>query len=139
MQHALDPRLGGMQVLVVEDDIECRELFRLALEACGAVVTTAESAREGLQALQAQGPTVLLSDISMPGDDGYWLIREARRGNFRNPAIAVTARVGSAHRAQALAAGFDEHVPKPVDPWELCALVERWACRASDAPIGAPR
>src|SRR3989441_7671628 len=117
--------LDGIAVLVVEDDEDRREVMRAMLELCGARVLVAESARSGLEAFEKPHPDVIVSDIAMPGEDGYWLVREvARRMNARDvPAVAVTAFSGQHPREAALAAGFRAHLAKPVDPEVLCRTV----------------
>jgi signal transduction histidine kinase/ActR/RegA family two-component response regulator len=119
--------LAGVRALVVEDEADARELLRTVLEASGAVVTAAGSVAEALEALERDRPEVLVSDIAMPGDDGYALIRKVRalppeRGG-RLPAVAVTAHARAQERTRALVAGFQLHVPKPVEPAELVAVV----------------
>ena len=117
--------LRGTTVLVVEDDEDTREVIRAMLELCGATVLVAESARTGLDTFEKARPDVIVSDIAMPGEDGYWLVREvARRMNARDvPAVAVTAFSGQHRREAALAAGFRAHLAKPVDPDVLCRTV----------------
>lgn len=117
--------LEGVVVLAVDDDDDARELLRTILEQRRATVLVASNARDAFDLLEREQPHVLVSDIAMPDEDGYALIRRIRtlseeRGG-RTPAIAVTAYTGSADRALALQAGFDRHVPKPVD---LDLLVE---------------
>jgi CheY-like chemotaxis protein len=119
--------LEGLHVLVVDDDPEARELIRTVLEYSGALVTVVATARDALRNLQRVTPDVLVSDIAMPHENGYWLIREARAltavQGRRLPAVAVTAH-GDAHGPErTLAAGFDAHLRKPIDPWELCRVV----------------
>lgn len=119
--------LRGIHVLVVEDDDDSRELLETMLAYCGALVTTAASARVALNTLRRVTADVLLSDISMPEQDGYWLIREVRalpaeRGGAI-PAVAITAH-GYPHGVdRTLAAGFQAHLRKPVDPWELARTI----------------
>jgi len=119
--------LKGTHVLLVEDDDDSRALLETVLQYCGALVTAVASATEAMTTLQRVKPDVLLSDISMPEQDGYWLIREIRalppdRGGAM-PAIAVTA-FGYPHDvSRTLAAGFQAHMRKPVDPWELAAII----------------
>ena len=117
--------LEGITVLVVEDDEDTREVMRAMLELCGARVLVAESAKSGLEAFEKARPDAIVSDIAMPGEDGYWLVREvARRMNARDvPAVAVTAFAGQHPRDKALAAGFRAHLAKPVDPEVLCRTV----------------
>ena len=122
--------LVGVHVLVVDDNTDARELFKTILEYAGALVSVAASAEQAVRFFDHVVPDVLVSDISMPGHDGYWLMRELRaRGADRGgavPAVAVTAL--SEHGArQALSAGFQAHLRKPVDPWELCRVVETLA------------
>ncbi|HEX8844508.1 MAG TPA: PAS domain S-box protein [Pyrinomonadaceae bacterium] len=120
--------LAGWRLLVVDDEPDARELMRTVLEKQGASVTTAGSADEALEVFEREKPDVLISDIGMPGADGYDLIRrirargEAEGGNV--PAAAVSAYVGEENRRQALAAGFQIHVAKPLDPSELVAVVQ---------------
>jgi CheY-like chemotaxis protein len=121
--------LRGVTILVVEDDDDTREVLRVMLELCGARVVCAESARDGLQTFRQEQPRAIVSDIAMPGEDGYWLIGEVRRklgvAADAVPAVAVTAFGGQHPRAAALAAGFQEHLAKPIDPDELCRTVAR--------------
>lgn len=119
--------LRGVTVLVVEDDEDTREVLRVMLEMCGARVICAGSARDGLQTFRREHPQAIVSDIAMPGEDGYWMIGEVR-GQLgvpadKVPAVAVTAFSGQHPRAAALAAGFQAHLAKPIDPDELCRTV----------------
>jgi CheY-like chemotaxis protein len=122
---ALDD-LRGVHVLVVEDTDDSRELLRVALEYCGALVTTAASAEEAKRLLQQVRPHVLVSDVGMPGD-GIELIREVKaatvKSGMRVPVIAVTAY--GERRRELLEEGFAELVPKPIDPLKLCTLIRR--------------
>jgi CheY-like chemotaxis protein len=116
--------LKGIHVLLVEDDDDSRALLETVLRYCGALVTAVASATEAMNSLQRMKPDVLLSDISMPEQDGYWLIRALPpdRGGAM-PAIAVTA-FGYPHDvSRTLTAGFQAHMRKPVDPWELAAII----------------
>jgi CheY-like chemotaxis protein len=117
--------LEGTTVLVVEDDDDTREVMRAMLELCGATVLVAESAKRGLETFLTSRPNAIVSDIAMPGEDGYWLVREvARTLNTRDaPAVAVTAFAGQHPRSKALEAGFRAHLAKPVDPDVLCRTV----------------
>jgi CheY-like chemotaxis protein len=121
------PELAGLRVLVVDDERDARELVHAVLARCGAEVTTAASAAEAFASLQNAPHDVLLSDISMPGEDGYQLIRrvraladEARAGI---PAAALTAYARLEDRDAALAAGYHMHVAKPVEPAVLARVV----------------
>lgn len=122
------PPLEGLHVLVVDDEADTRELLRAVLEGCGSQVSTAASAAEALTLLETTKPDVLLSDIGMPNQDGYALIRavrarEARENSNRIPAVALTAYARVEDRVRALKAGFQVHVPKPIEPVELTAVV----------------
>src|SRR5687768_17363451 len=86
----MSPQLRGIRVVLVEDHDDSRELLTLMLEQCGAVVVAAPSARVGLQAVLEHQPDVVVSDLGMPGADGYWLIREVRSRVGALPAVAVT-------------------------------------------------
>jgi CheY-like chemotaxis protein len=125
--------LVGLHVLVVDDDAEARELLRTVLEYGGALVTSVPSARDALRTLQRVTPDAVVTDIAMPRENGYWLIRELRaldavKGQ-RTPAIAITALSHLHGLDRTLAAGFDVHLSKPVDPWELCRVVAALARR----------
>ncbi|WP_147446584.1 response regulator [Corallococcus sp. CA047B] len=119
--------LQGLQVLVVDDEPDARELLSVVLEGRGAVVITAASAREGFEKLRLFRPQVVLSDIGMPGEDGYSLIRRLRAlpvdQGGQTPAIALTAFARMEDRTRALLAGFQMHVPKPIDPAELVSVL----------------
>jgi PAS domain S-box-containing protein len=119
------PRLDGVHVLVVDDEADARELVQTVLERCGARVSTAASADEALESLASAKVDVLISDIGMPGTDGYDLIARVRRGETasRLPAIALTAYASAEDRARAMAAGFDSHAVKPIDPAALAEIV----------------
>ncbi|WP_420840295.1 PAS domain-containing protein [Argonema galeatum] len=125
--------LNGVQVLVIDDEKDSREFVAFVLEQAGAEVMTATSAGEGFAALTQFKPNVLLSDIGMPDMDGYMLIQQIRAlspeqgGNVI--AIALTAYAGDFNQQQALQAGFQHHLAKPIEPNELiktiAALIER--------------
>jgi CheY-like chemotaxis protein len=119
--------LGGLHVLIVDDEADIRDLVAFILEQSGAEVTVATSASEALAALNQSLPDVLLCDIGMPEVDGYMLIRQVRallpeRGGLI-PAIALTAYAGESNQKQALAAGFQLHISKPVEPEELVRAI----------------
>ncbi|HET8645807.1 MAG TPA: response regulator [Vicinamibacteria bacterium] len=119
--------LYGFKVLVVDDDVDTRELIEWVLKRVGAEVTTAGSAAEAMQALDRGRYHVLVSDIMMPDEDGYSLLRRVRalppeRGG-RIPAVALTAHSQVQDRLQSLRAGFQTHVPKPLVPEELVEVV----------------
>ena len=119
--------LAGRRILVVDDEADARDLLAQILGQAGADVIVAGSAAEALETLRRWRPDVLVSDIGMPGDDGYVLIRKVRAlgagegGQVR--ALALTAYARSEDRALALEAGFHTHIAKPVDPLELTALI----------------
>ena len=133
-----DPEaLKGVRVLVVEDEADSREMLVMVFKRSGATVTAAASAGEAMEALRRATPDLLVCDIGLPGEDGYELIRrvrahEAEEGG-RLPALALTAYASPAHRQQALAAGFDKQVSKPVVPVELVTQASLLA-RRSDRP-----
>jgi signal transduction histidine kinase/ActR/RegA family two-component response regulator len=118
-------RLDGIRVLVVDDEEDARELFGSIVEAAGAIVQTASSAEEAMEVLARGGVQVLLSDIEMPAQDGYGLLKHARANGTTTPfvAIAITAYAHSSDRRRALDAGFDCHLPKPVEPAELVSVI----------------
>ncbi|AKV00713.1 two-component hybrid sensor and regulator [Labilithrix luteola] len=125
------PALDGLRVLVVDDDEDMRMLLSTVLEECGAKVTRAGSANEAMAAIQRSTPDVLISDVGMPGEDGYELITKVRKlppgrgGDV--PAAALTAYARVEDRKRALDAGFMTHVPKPVEPDELVSVVAELA------------
>ncbi|MEH2309289.1 hybrid sensor histidine kinase/response regulator [Nostoc sp.] len=112
--------LSNTQVLVVDDEPDIRDLVSFILQDYGVQVTAVSSAQEALKALSESIPDVLISDIGMPKTDGYMLMREVRsrspQEGGRVPAIALTAYAGEMNQQQALAAGFQMHISKPVDP-----------------------
>ncbi|MBH8562589.1 response regulator [Nostoc sp. CENA67] len=119
--------LAGLKILVVDDDDDSRFYITTVLEADGATVLAVASAVAALEALNHWQPDVFIFDIAMPGEDGYTLIRKIRamtayRGG-KVPAVALTAYADSEDRIRALEAGFQTHVPKPVDPSELVEIV----------------
>jgi PAS domain S-box-containing protein len=119
--------LRGLRVLVVDDEPDACDLARAILGAAGAEVVTALDADAALRALIAWAPDVLVSDVGMPGTDGYAFLRRVRRLSdrvaSRTPAVALTAFVRAEDRLRALEAGFNAYVPKPVDPDELTLAV----------------
>jgi CheY-like chemotaxis protein/two-component sensor histidine kinase len=127
------PDLKGLRVLVVDDEPDARDLVRRLLADCGAEVETAGSARDALAAFTRRPPDLLLSDIGMPEQDGYELIRRVRQlgrdQGGRVPAIALTAFARSEDRTRALMAGYQLHIPKPVEAPELLASVAALAWR----------
>ncbi len=134
MSSSPDKPLLGVNVLIVEDDEDTRELFALALQAAGADVRMAIDAKEAMRAVLQWRPSVVVSDLCMPNVDGFMLLREVRCvDQLRDlPAIAVSGLSGPRDRAAALAAGFQEHVVKPLPPAQLVAVVKRWAQVTAD-------
>jgi PAS domain S-box-containing protein len=124
--------LAGLDVLVVDDDGDVRELFSFLLESRGATVRAASSANEALEAAHRKRPDVILADVRMPDEDGYSLIRKLRAQERQRqlapvPAVAVTAYASAADKEKAIAAGYDWHVAKPIDPSALTRLIARLA------------
>jgi CheY-like chemotaxis protein len=121
------PDVEGLHVLAVDDEPDARELIRHVLERARVRVTMASSAEEALGLIDRVSPDVLVSDIGMPGTDGYMFIRQIRqRTPDRSgtvPAIALTAYVREEDRQKMIAAGFTAHVPKPLDANELVRTV----------------
>jgi signal transduction histidine kinase/ActR/RegA family two-component response regulator len=138
---AVQARLAGLKVLVVDDDPDARDLLCRVLRGYRAEVTVAASAAEALEAIDRDRPDVLVSDIGMPGTDGYALIRQLRQREERRgadgadgaprriPAVALTAYARAEDRRKALLAGFQMHLPKPVEPAELTTVVASVAGR----------
>lgn len=125
------PSLAGADVLVVDDDRDTREMLRSVLEQSGAVVRTASSVEEAVAAFDIRSPDILVSDIGMPGEDGYSLIRKIRERSSGHdvPALALTAFARSEDRRRALGAGFQMHLAKPVEPAELITAIASLAKR----------
>jgi CheY-like chemotaxis protein len=121
------PALQGAQILVVDDDQDALDMLTVVLTGAGATVRTAASATEALALLRWIRPDVLVSDLAMPDEDGYSLIRNLRaierESGRETPAVALTAYVRVQDRARAQAAGFNVFVEKPVDPEELIAVL----------------
>jgi CheY-like chemotaxis protein len=120
--------LAGLRVIVVDDEADARELLRRLLAEHGCEVTLASSAAEALALLANEPCDVLLTDIGMPGTDGYDLMRHVRAGRYRQPrSIAVTAFARPEDRERAIAAGFDAHLAKPVNAGRLIQLMGQLA------------
>jgi len=120
--------LGGLRILVVEDDPDSLDLIKIELTAHGAIVETIDSAIRALEVLKTQTFDLLISDIGLPQTDGYEFIQEVRKQKDENgdsiPAIALTAYARTQDRIRALAAGYNTHVAKPVEPHELVTVVK---------------
>jgi PAS domain S-box-containing protein len=123
----VDVEIEGVRVLVVDDEMDARALLKRILEESRAIVTAAESAEEAIELLQAGKFDVLVSDIGMPGEDGYSLIKRVRSlgaaGGGDIPAIALTAYARSEDRIKAVTAGFQMHIAKPVETIELITMI----------------
>jgi signal transduction histidine kinase len=137
------PALAGLRVLACDDEADARDLLRSVFELCAATVTTVGSAADALAALRAGSFDVLVSDIGMPDDDGYALIRRVRalpaEEGGRVPAVALTAYAAIADRTRALASGYQAHAIKPIDPQELIVVIAGVLGTGSDPgprPVG---
>ena len=123
--------LAGILVLLVDDEPDARELVRTLLADAAATVLTAGSAENGMKMVKLHRPDVIISDIGMPGRDGYQFIRDVRNispvEGGRTPAIALTAFARSEDRTRAMLAGYQVHVSKPIEPQELVATVKSLA------------
>jgi CheY-like chemotaxis protein len=121
--------LQDRRVLVVDDDDDARALLEIALRQYGAEVVAAASAAEAIDAFDRSVPDVLLSDIGMPHEDGYMLLRRIRSRTAAEggqiPAVAVTAYASARDRDAAASAGYQAHVAKPFDPHQVARLVAR--------------
>lgn len=127
--------LRGLKVLVVEDEPDLRAMIARLLERAGAIVQAQSSARDALVALNSFEADVLVSDIGMPGQDGYAMLRELRQREAHNgrslPAIALTAYARDVDRQQAIDSGFQAHIPKPIDPAQLLSTVASFAQKST--------
>lgn len=120
-------KIEGVKILLVDDEPDARALVKRLLEDCKAVVSTAASADEAMKLLETSSPDLLISDIGMPNEDGYSLIKRVRKlGKEKGgdiPAIALTAYARAEDRMRAMLAGFEQYLVKPVEPAELITLV----------------
>ncbi|MBW4553653.1 MAG: PAS domain-containing protein [Aphanocapsa sp. GSE-SYN-MK-11-07L] len=117
--------LHGLQILVIDDEIDSREIVTFVLQEAGAIVTSVSTGIEALQALEQSVPDLIVSDIGMPDMDGYMLLQQIRAQEQvkRVPAIALTAYAGEFDRQQALKAGFQKHLSKPIELSELITAI----------------
>ena len=126
-RRSAGPSLAGLRLLVVDDETDAREVIRFMLERAGAKVRTAASAALALDAIREESPDLLISDVGMPVEDGYVLVRRLRameEGQRRHlPAVALTAYATEEDTRRALRAGFDVHLSKPVDPARLMEVL----------------
>ncbi|EGK83756.1 multi-sensor hybrid histidine kinase [Microcoleus vaginatus FGP-2] len=127
--------LSGIHILVVDDEADSREFVAFVLEQAGAIVTSVASAAKALQAFSQAVPQILVSDIGMPEMDGYMLMRQIRSLPLEQggqiPALALTAYAGEMDLKQAIAAGFQRHLAKPIDPEAVIAIVTELVCSCS--------
>ncbi len=127
IQFDCPPQLNGIKVLAVDDEPDARILLAAVLEQCGAEVKTCSSAAETVAVFEEYAPDILVSDIGMPEEDGYDLIKKIRRleskTGKRVPAVALTAYARVEDRLKALSAGYNMHVTKPVEPAELIMVI----------------
>jgi signal transduction histidine kinase len=124
-------QLNGLHVLIVEDDADSRNVLALLLQRLGALVEAVASAKDAYDRLKQRTPDVLVSDIGMPEEDGYAMIRRIRQmtGEQHLPAIALTAYARKQDAEAALGAGYDQHLPKPVAPADLVRAIKAVAAR----------
>ena len=132
------PRLDGVRVLVVDDDFDTRQMLKAVLSECQADVITASSAAEAIKEIQQRKPDVLVSDVGMPEQDGYDLIKQVRETEsadnaIRVPALALTAYAKAEDRVRALAGGYQVHLAKPVEPAEFVLVVANLAGRVQSS------
>ncbi|HJQ67638.1 MAG TPA: GAF domain-containing protein [Blastocatellia bacterium] len=129
------PDLKGVRIMVVDDEEDARRLLVAVLEQCAASVRTSASVAEALAEIKEWEPDVLVSDIEMPGEDGYMLIRKVRELESelgrKLPAVALTAHARAEDRMRVLSSGYQMHVPKPVEPAELAVVIASLAGRAA--------
>jgi PAS domain S-box-containing protein len=140
-QPVPDVSLANVHVLVVDDEVDARELVKRLLEMAGATVSMAGSASQAIERILAARPDVLICDLGMPAQDGFSLIRQLRvleeRQESALPAVALTAYARSQDRMKALRCGFQNHLAKPVKPAELLAVVSSLAGRRLTTPPDA--
>jgi CheY-like chemotaxis protein len=117
--------LHNARIIVVDDEADAREVMTTALRRAGANVVALETVADAVRSIAEQLPDILISDIAMPEQDGYELIRQIRSSprTATLPAVAVTAYARAEDRMHAIVAGFDSHLPKPIDPATLVATV----------------
>ena len=120
-----DAELSGVKILLIDDEIDARELMRRILSDRGATVTTSASAADGQSQLNTFKPDIIISDIGMPQVDGYEFIKLVRQHGLKTPAIALTAFARAEDRTRSMQAGYQAHLSKPVEPAELLATILR--------------
>jgi CheY-like chemotaxis protein len=127
--------------MVVDDEPDTREMLTIMIGQLGADVRACASSEEAMRLLSEWKPDVIVSDIEMPGEDGYELIRKVRRSEANRegsevPAIALTAYGRVEDRARALSAGYQMHISKPAEPAELAAVIARLAAKSASGSLG---
>jgi CheY-like chemotaxis protein len=127
--------------MVVDDEPDTRDMLRIMIGQLGAEVKACSSSEEAMNLLNEWRPDVILSDIEMPDEDGYELIRKVRRseangGGRKVPAIALTAYGRAEDRMRALSAGYQIHIAKPAEPAEIAAVIASLAARSASGPMG---
>lgn len=138
-------QLHGLRILIIDDDLDAQILLQSILQGCGAEVVAAVSANEGFSTLTSSAKPfdLLISDIGMPGEDGYTFLRRVRSLQVEQggqiPAIAITAYAREEDRQAALAAGFQSHLPKPIDPTQLVTLIADLVRQTETQPALSPR
>jgi PAS domain S-box-containing protein len=133
------PRLDGVEILLVEDDRDALDAMTHALRWTGATVRAATSAREAWAAFAGNAPDVVVSDLSMPDEDGYSLLRRIKTAARSVPAIALTGFTRAEDKARVLKAGFAAYVAKPIDPDELARVVATVVGDTGSRPTGPSR
>ena len=138
----MELNLGGLSILVVEDEPDSREVLLHVLGSCGADVRAVDSAERARCVLATHTPDVIVSDIGMPDEDGYSLMRSIRSLSSpvqRIPAVALTAFSSPSARDRALSSGFDVYLVKPIQPWVLAQLLrELTSAPSSREPTASP-
>jgi PAS domain S-box-containing protein len=133
--HIRGEDLVGLKILVVDDEMDARNMLRYIFDQCGAIVETAQSVQAALEVFDRWNPNMLISDIGMPDIDGYELIRIIRsERKSQIPAVALTAMTRIEDRLKAVSAGYQMHVPKPVEPAELIAIASSLAALVDRSP-----
>ena len=121
--------LAGVAILVVEDDPDARRLASVALEAWGGIVVSVGTAEDALKAFESIVPAIVLTELGLPGLDGTWLLRQIRRlpadKGGRVPVVAFSAYFQPRERELIRAAGFQDLISKPIDPFELCSVIAK--------------
>jgi CheY-like chemotaxis protein len=136
MKAAEEPgQLRDLRVLVIDDERDAVMLLQRFIEDQSGFVITASTAKQALDVLRRETFDVIVSDIAMPGGDGYDLIAEIRRRGLATPAVALTAFARPEDRQRALAGGYQAHLAKPVDVVELLALLSRWRVAPTCVPM----